>query len=176
MKAPPRLVRDTNVVLSALLFRGGPVSRVRIGWQSGRFVPLASSSTAAELVRVLGYPKFRLSPAEREDLLADFIPWVRVVRVPAPPPAVPACRNRHDAPFLQLAAAGRARALVTGHGDVLALNGSPGLCALLSVDAFCAPLPGRLNEPQRRSRLPGSRVAASPSPPAAPTSHHGLRE
>jgi putative PIN family toxin of toxin-antitoxin system len=137
MKAPPRVVLDANVVLSALVFRGGSVGRVRRGWQSGRFVPLASSSTAGDLVRVLTYPKFGLSAAEREELLADFIPWVEIVRIPAPPPAVPACRDPLDEPFLHVAVVGRARALVTGDSDLLALDGSRGLCPVLGVDAFC---------------------------------------
>jgi putative PIN family toxin of toxin-antitoxin system len=137
MKAPPRVVLDTNVVLSALLFGGGPAGRVRAGWQSGRFVPLASTATAQELVRVLAYPKFGLSPAEQEELLADLMPWVEVVRIPEPPPRVPDCRDPFDLPFLHLAVAGKARALVSGDRDVLALAGSPGLCAVLGVEAFC---------------------------------------
>lgn len=137
MKAPPRVVLDTNVVLSALLFGGGPAARVRAGWQSGRFVPLASKATAQELVCVLAYTKFRLSPDEQEELLADLMPWVGVVRIPVPPRHVPACRDPFDLPFLHLAVAGKARALVSGDRDLLALTGTPGLCAVLSVDAFC---------------------------------------
>lgn len=136
-KAPPRVVLDTNVVLSALLFSGGPAARVRAGWQSGRFVPLASTVTVAELVRVLRYPTFRLSAEEQEELLADFVPWVEAVQVPDPPPAVPACRDPFDLPFLHLAVAGRARVIVSGDRDVLALGGSPGLCPVLGVEAFC---------------------------------------
>lgn len=136
-KAPPRVVLDTNVVLSSLLFGGGSAARVRAGWQSGRFVPLARTATAQELVRVLGYPKFRLSPVEREELLGDFMPWVLVVRVPDPLPAAPACRDPFDLPFLHLAIAGRARALVSGDRHLLALAGSPGLCPVLGIDAFC---------------------------------------
>jgi putative PIN family toxin of toxin-antitoxin system len=136
-KAPPRVVLDTNVVLSALLFGSGPAARVRAGWQSGRLVPLASTATAQELVRVLGYPKFSLSVHEQEELLADLMPWVEVVRIPDPPPATPACRDRFDLPFLQLAVAGRARALVTGDRDLLVLAGTPGLCPVLGIDAFC---------------------------------------
>ncbi|MFO1219999.1 MAG: putative toxin-antitoxin system toxin component, PIN family [Burkholderiaceae bacterium] len=134
--AAPRVVLDTNVVLSALLFRSGPAARVRVGWQSGRFVPLASTATAQELVRVLAYPKFKLSAAEQEDLLADVVPWMQVVRIGAPP-RVPPCRDPFDVPFLQLAVAGKAKALVSGDRDLLALAGTPGLCAVLSVDAFC---------------------------------------
>jgi putative PIN family toxin of toxin-antitoxin system len=137
MKAPPRVVLDTNVVLSALLFGGGWAARVRSGWQSGRFVPLASTATAHELVRVLAYPKFGLSADEQEQLLADYLPWVQVVQIPDPPPPAPACRNRFDLPFVHLAIAGKARALVSGDRDLLALAGAPRLGAVLSVDAFC---------------------------------------
>ena len=137
MKPPPRVVLDTNVVLSALLFGGGMSRRVRVGWQAGRFTPLASTATVAELVRVLGYPKFGLSAGEQEELLADYVPWVQVVRIPSPPKAAPACRDPFDLPFVHLAIAGKARALVSGDRDLLALAGARGLCAVLNVSAFC---------------------------------------
>lgn len=138
MTRPPRVVLDTNVVLSALLFAGGMPARVRSGWQSGRIVPLASAATVQELVRVLGYPKFGLSADEQEELLADFVPWLQVVRVPDPPPSVPRCRDPFDLPFLHLAVAGRATALVPGGRDLLALDGAAGLCPVLTVQDFCA--------------------------------------
>lgn len=40
----PRVVIDTNLVLSALVF-GGPLSRLRLAWQNNRFIPLASEVT-----------------------------------------------------------------------------------------------------------------------------------
>jgi putative PIN family toxin of toxin-antitoxin system len=134
---PPRVVLDTNVVLSALLFVNGPVAGVRAGWQAARFAPLASTATAHELVRVLAYPKFRLSAAEQHELLSDVMPWMHVVEIPDPPPAVPACRDPHDAAFLHLAVAGKARALVSGDRDLLPLAGARGICPILSVEAFC---------------------------------------
>jgi putative PIN family toxin of toxin-antitoxin system len=137
MKAPPRVVLDTNVVLPALLFGGGPAARVRAGWQAGQFITLASAATARELVRVLAYPKFRLTAGEQQDLLADYLPWVRAVRIPDPPPMVPSHRDPFDLPFLHLAIAGKAHGLVSGDKNLLALAGSPGLRPVLSVDAFC---------------------------------------
>jgi uncharacterized protein len=134
---PPRVVLDTNVALSALLFGAGPTARVRTGWQAARLVPLASTATAQELLRALGYPKFRLSAAEQAELLADFIPWVEVVEIPNPPLQVPPCRDPHDLPFLHLVVAGKARALLSGDRDLLALAGARGLCPVLTVDAFC---------------------------------------
>lgn len=137
-RPPPRVVLDTNVLLSALLWSHGPVGRLRVAWQSGRFVPLASTATAQELVRVLAYRKFRLSAAEQEELLADWLPWVEVVRMPDPPPPVPACRDPSDLPFLQLALVGRAQVLVSGDRDLLDLARTRGLCQIMTVDAFCS--------------------------------------
>jgi putative PIN family toxin of toxin-antitoxin system len=137
MKATQRVVLDTNVVLSALLFGNGPAGRVRAGWQSGLFVPLASEATTRELMRVLAYPKFRLACEAQEELLADYISWVEVVRIPDPAPPVPDCRDPFDLEFLHLAVAGKARVLVSGHKDLLALAGKHAICPIVGVDAFC---------------------------------------
>jgi uncharacterized protein len=119
--AVPRVVLDTNVVLSALVFGGGATARVRQAWQAGRLRPLASTATAQELMRVLAYPKFKLSADEQRELLADYLPCCEVVTIPEPPPRVPACRDPHDLPFLHLALAGKADMLVSGDADLLAL-------------------------------------------------------
>ena len=80
---------------------------------------LASAQTTTELVRVLGYPKFRLSQAERDELLGEYLPWCeaevdRLVDVPD-------CRDPDDRIFLELAVSASADALVTGDGDLLVL-------------------------------------------------------
>jgi putative PIN family toxin of toxin-antitoxin system len=123
MSTAMRVVLDTNVVLSALVFGGGAAARVRQGWQQGACVPLISNATAHELVRVLAYPKFRLSALEQEELLADYLPHAKAVRILQPPPVVPKCRDVFDVPFLHLALAGKARVLVSGDKDLLALAG-----------------------------------------------------
>ena len=119
---PVRAVLDTNVLVSALLFHGGALAWMRGAWRSGRVVPMASGETAAELVRVLAYPKFALSDGEQRDLLDDYLPFCESIAVPYAPPAVPECRDPSDRAFLELALAGRADALVTGDADLLALR------------------------------------------------------
>jgi putative PIN family toxin of toxin-antitoxin system len=136
-KAPPRVVLDTNIVLSALLFGGGPAGRVRMGWQARRFVPLASASTAQELVRVLAHPNFRLSARDQEELLADWLPWVEVVLMPDRLFATPRCRDPHDLPFLHLTIVARAHSLVSGDADLLALAETRALCTVMGVAEFC---------------------------------------
>ena len=116
-----RFVLDTNVLLSALLFQVGSLSWMRGAWREGSILPLAGRQTTAELIRVLAYPKFRLSEDDRKSLLADYLPCCETVAVPYPPPDVPLCRDPSDRPFLELALAGRADALVTGDRDLLTL-------------------------------------------------------
>jgi len=123
MAAPhpaPRVVLDTNVLLSALLFPSGALTALRHEWQAGAIAPLMSRETVAELVRVLAYPKFKLTAEDREDLLADIIPWCEMATVPDTIPT-PACRDPHDVKFLTLALAAKADALVTGDKDLLEL-------------------------------------------------------
>jgi putative PIN family toxin of toxin-antitoxin system len=91
-------------------------------WQTQRVRPLASRETAQELLRVIAYPKFRLTAAEQEELLADYLPYCETVSVPRQVPGLPACRDVHDRAFLRLAAAGRADVLVTGDADLLVLK------------------------------------------------------
>lgn len=138
MSRVARVVLDTNVVVSALVFPGGQGARLRDAWQSGALQPLVSVHTARELIRVLGYAKFALQPAEQEDLLADYLPWTEVVRIPDRVRAVPECRDPFDVPFLQLAIAGRADFLVTGDKDLLALDGALAECDIVDPTTLLA--------------------------------------
>ena len=116
-----RAVLDTNVVISALIF-GRRLLWLRRAWASGTVIPIVCRETVAELLRVLAYPKFRLDAAERETLLADYLPFADIVLLPDPLPDLPAaCRDRNDAVFLHLAIASRAELLISGDDDVAVL-------------------------------------------------------
>lgn len=132
-----RVVLDTNVVLSALLFTSGRLAWIRRAWQHQQLQPLVCRETASELLRVFAYPKFKLAAAEQQALLEDFLPWADVVTLPQPWPALPLCRDDKDQVFLVLAHVGRAQALITGDGDLLALRDSfPGL--IVTPDEWAA--------------------------------------
>lgn len=118
---PLRLVLDTNVVLSALLFSRGRLEWLRLSWQAGEVLPLISRETVEELLRVLNYPRFQLEIAEQEVLLAEYLPWCETVIVPNPLPPLPECRDPFDLKFLELALAAGADGLVTGDADLLVL-------------------------------------------------------
>jgi uncharacterized protein len=118
----PRVVLDTNCLVSALIFSRGRFVWLREGWQTRRFVALVSQDTVRELLRVLAYPKFKLSRGELETLQAEFLPYVETVRIDALPGQLPALRDPDDINFLALAAAAKADALVSGDGDVHAVK------------------------------------------------------
>ena len=116
---------DTNVVVSALVFRSGTTARLRWVWASGRAVPLVSRATTDELLRVLRYPKFRLSSRDVEELLGDYLPWAEAVdaREGVSEGAADVVRaGADDQKFLDLAVAGSAEGVVTGDGHLLAVK------------------------------------------------------
>lgn len=116
----PRVVLDSTIVVSALCFPAGRLRWLMQHWRIG-CTALISQSTAAEVTRVLAYPKFRLSAELRYEFLAEYVPFCETVEVAERCPA--ACRDTGDQPFLDLAQSGKADVLVTGDSDLLALAG-----------------------------------------------------
>jgi len=86
-------------------------------------------------MRVLAYPRFALNIDDQGDLLDEYLPCCEIVKIPVPPPVIPECRDVFDRPFLELALAGRADALVTGDSDILALSDALAV-PILSPAAF----------------------------------------
>ena len=118
----PRIVLDTNCLVSALIFSRGRFAWLREAWQAKRFIALASHDPVSELLRVLAYPKFKLTRDEQETLLGEFLPYVETVKIDQTPESLPDIRDADDIIFLVLADAGRADALVSGDGDIQAVR------------------------------------------------------
>jgi putative PIN family toxin of toxin-antitoxin system len=115
------VVFDTTVVVSALLFTSGRLAWLRAHWHAGDALPLASRATIEELTRVLRYPKFQLSSDNRDEVLAEYLPYCEIVKVTRKSKL--SCRDKNDQLFLDLAESGKADLLVTGDRDLLALAG-----------------------------------------------------
>jgi len=130
----PRVVLDTNVVLSALLFKSGRVSWLVPLWTGGRIAPLVSKATACELIRVLAYSKFKLAVSEQQAVLAAFLPYAETVKTRTPSVGAK-CRDPYDEIFLTLATQGHADFLVTGDADLLSVKGYSA-CPIVSPEQF----------------------------------------
>lgn len=129
-----RVVLDTNVAVSALVFRQGRLAWLREAWEAGRIVPVVSAETVSELVRVLAYPKFKLTGDETKNVLAHYMEYAEAVGKVGTP-RIPQCRDPDDRIFLRLAYAARVEALVTGDKDLLALAGKSRI-PILTPDAL----------------------------------------
>jgi putative PIN family toxin of toxin-antitoxin system len=116
-----RIVFDTSVVLSALVFQGGKLAWLRAHWRDCGCVPLVSRDTAEELLSVLQRRKFKLTSEEQRELLADYLPYCETVKITKGCPVQ--CRDVKDQPFLDLAHSGKGDSLVSGDRDLLVLAG-----------------------------------------------------
>ena len=135
-----RAVLDTNVVVSALLF-SGPPSRLISAWQSGRLRLVVSAPILDEYIRVLAYPKFKLTNTEIRGLLEEeLIPFMETVT--AVPTNIPDLRDPDDAKFITCAVAAGVRWLVRGDDDLLSLHHVESV-DILSVTAFLQQLKRR---------------------------------
>jgi len=135
-----RAVLDTNVVVSALLF-SGPPSRLISAWQSGRLRLVVSAPILDEYIRVLAYPKFKLTNTEIRGLLEEeLIPFMETVT--AVPTNIPDLRDPDDAKFITCAVAAGVRWLVSGDDDLLSLHHVESV-DILSVTAFLQQLKRR---------------------------------
>ena len=115
-----RIVLDTNVLVSALLFPG-ELERIVTGCKSGAFVPVFSRETFDEFRKVLAYPKFELTAQEIVALIEDeVLPFCEVVDVNEEIRGV--CRDPADDPFLACAVAANADCIVSGDRDLLNLG------------------------------------------------------
>lgn len=130
-----RVVLDTNVLISGLLSAAStPAQAVERAISDGQLV--ASAETLLELMTKLLSPKFdRYVARERRDaLLLRLAPLIEIVEVVQ---VVRASRDPKDDKFLEVAVNGRADVVVTGDGDLLALNPFRGI-AVLSPAAYVA--------------------------------------
>lgn len=116
---PPRVVLETAVVVTALMFGGGPAARLRQAWKVGRCRPMACKTTALDLGANLAHPHLGLTAQEQQQLLGDYLPYVLKVRVPQADQAATADEPAALA-YVRLAMAGQAHALVSGDETLLA--------------------------------------------------------
>jgi len=135
-KTPPRVVLDTNVIISALLFRGLP-SRLILLWQKGKVTLLVSSQVLKEYLRVLAYPRFELAAQEIKSIIeVELLPFVEAVRVESKIRVI--AKDPSDDKFLELAVDGKADFLISHDKHLLGLGVFRGT-QILSVAEFLRP-------------------------------------
>jgi putative PIN family toxin of toxin-antitoxin system len=115
-----RAVLDPNILIAALLSRGGAPGQIVARWLAGEFELVVSESLLAELARALAYPKLRARISTDE--AAEFLSTLAHAAIVATDPPTPAGRSADpdDDYLLALAETGRA-VLVSGDRHLLDL-------------------------------------------------------
>ena len=115
-----RIVLDTNVLISAILFEGQS-SRLVFAWQTRQIGLLVSKQLLSEYIRVLHYPKFRLIIPEIQSIIEqDILPFITPVKVSRAPRIIQ--QDPFDNHILACAAAGKASLIVSGDKHLLTLG------------------------------------------------------
>jgi uncharacterized protein len=133
MTSEPRVVVDTNVLVSAaLLPQSAPRQAVDLASQNGRL--LFSEATFTELDDVLRRSKFDryVSEQTRLEFLVSLVTAAEIVPISV---EIIDCRDPQDNKILELAVSGNASDIVSGDADLLVLNPFRGI-DILTVDAF----------------------------------------
>lgn len=119
-KQVKRVVLDTNVLISALLFRGG-LSKIVGLWQKGKIIPVISKETFSEFVTVLEYPKFSLTQEETDSIIKyEILPYFEIVEVVKGVKGI--CRDPEDDKFISCAISGSVDYIVSGDKDLFDLK------------------------------------------------------
>jgi len=112
-----RVVLDTNVFVSAVLFGGKP-GRILSAAREGTMRLLLSAPVLKEYVTVLAYPKFDLPPADIRRLIREeLVPWSEPVRITTTVRFIR--EDPSDDKFLELAVDGKADMVISGDRHLL---------------------------------------------------------
>ncbi len=145
----PRVVLDTNCLVSSLVFQSKSIAWIRGSWMAHEFIPLVSAETADELIRVLAYPKFGLSAEDSRNLLEEFLSYAEVVdakpkRTREYVGVKTALTDHNDQIFLDLAYSTKTDVLVSGDKALLLLAAQVTQFQILSAQDFRTWLEARL--------------------------------
>jgi putative PIN family toxin of toxin-antitoxin system len=133
-----KVVIDTNVVISALLFGGEPAKLILL-WQGDKIKPAASKAIIEEYLCVLAYPKFKLSESEINFLLYhEILPYFDVIDVQPGPKII--AKDPADDKFIRCALAAGAKYIVSGDQHLLALKTYQKVSVLSPTDFLNRPV------------------------------------
>lgn len=128
-----RVVIDTNVVVSALLFGGTPGTLIQL-WKKGVIRPFISKEIVEEYLRVFACPKFKLSQKEIDFLLyGEILPYSDIVKIKSGKVIV--SKDPSDDKFIRCARAARAAVVISGDDHLLEMK-SCGSIKILTPSEF----------------------------------------
>lgn len=118
-----RVILDTNVLVSGLMFPGSIPGRAVAAWVEGRFDLVVPLGQLQEIGRVLAYPKIRKVLRWDDETIGRYLRQIYLrADVVEPGLAGIEVRDPDDLHVLQALAGGAADLLVTGDEDLVTLR------------------------------------------------------
>ena len=115
-KAIKKVVLDTNILISSLLFKG-TLSRIVDLWKDGKILPVISRETFHEFKTVLEYPKFKLTKGETKAIIEEeILPFFEIVEITNTVSGI--CKDPDDDKFIACALSASADFIVSGDKDL----------------------------------------------------------
>jgi len=115
-----RVVIDTNVIVSSILF-GGPPGELIPLWKAGIIQPLISADILNEYLKVLAYPKFALTEDEINFIIySEIIPYFEDITVRRQKNIIK--EDPSDDKFIACAEIGKASYIISGDSHLLNLR------------------------------------------------------
>jgi uncharacterized protein len=115
-KPVAKVVLDTNVLISSILFKG-ELARIVDLWKKGKIVPVISRETFHEFRTVLEYPKFRLTKGEIKVIIEEeVLPFFEIVEITSEVSGI--CKDPDDDKFISCALSASADFIVRGDRDL----------------------------------------------------------
>lgn len=132
---PPRVILDTNLLISYLLVHRPPIATLIDEYLAQeRLIMLTAPALLQELDRVLRYPRLQryYDAAARDRFVALVAVLSELVDLPDEIP--PICRDPDDDRVIACAVIGRADAIVSGDKDLLHLRQVGGIPILTAAE------------------------------------------
>ena len=119
-----RVILDTDVLVSGLMFPSSVPGCAVAAWREGRFDLVLPLAQLEEIGRVLAYPRIRKVLKWDDEAIERFLKQLYLrADVVDPPAGNLEVRDHSDLHILRALAAGAAEVLVTGDEDLLVLRG-----------------------------------------------------
>lgn len=117
----PKVVLDTNVLISALLFPKSELAKIYSLWLEGKFELITSEPLFQELADSLTKlgPKYGITPGDSIEITKKMRKWATWIELEHIPKVV---RDPKDDKVVATAVSAKADALITGDKDILALG------------------------------------------------------
>lgn len=144
-KESKRVVLDTNIFISAILF-SGKVSMIMDFWKTSSIKPVITKEILNEIIKTLAYPKFHLTEEEIYHIVQEeILPFVEIMKVKKDKIVKGVCKDPEDDKFITCATSAGVDLIISGDPvDLLNIKEYKGI-KIIKASKFIKQIQGLLS-------------------------------